>query len=131
VVAAAGNESARPQRINPVGSPANASTFMAVGAVDSSLQPASFSCGGMNPGQEVDIAAPGVAILSCLPGNNYARWEGTSMATPHVTGVAALLAQSNNTFRGWALWARVLQLASRLQLPARDVGKGLLQAPPS
>jgi subtilisin family serine protease len=131
VVAAAGNESARPQQINPVGSPANASTFMAVGAVDSALQPASFSCGGMNPGQEVDIAAPGVAILSCLPGNNYDRWNGTSMATPHVSGVAALLAQSNNTFRGWALWARVLQLASRLRLPARDVGKGLLQAPPS
>lgn len=131
VVAAAGNESARPQRINPVGSPANASTFMAVGAVDSALQPASFSCGGMNPGQEVDIAAPGVAILSCLPDNNYDRWDGTSMATPHVAGVAALLAQSNASFRGWALWARVVQLASRLPLPARDVGKGLLQAPPS
>lgn len=131
VVAAAGNESARPQRINPVSSPANASTFMAVGALDSALQPASFSCGGRNPGQEVDIAAPGVGVLSCLPGNNYDRWDGTSMATPHVTGVAALLAQSNDTFRGWALWARVLQLASRLRLPVRDVGKGLLQAPPS
>lgn len=131
VVAAAGNESTRPQRIKPIGSPANASTFMAVGAVDSALQTASFSCGGLNPNQEVDIAAPGVAILSCLPGNNYDRWDGTSMATPHVSGVAALLAQSNDTFRGWALWARVLQLASRLQLPARDVGKGLLQAPPS
>ena len=131
VVAAAGNNSARPQRIAPVNSPASASTIMAVAAVDSALQPASFSCGGMNAGQEVDIAAPGVAILSCLPGNNYDRWDGTSMATPHVSGVAALLAQSNDTFRGWALWARVLQLASRLRLPARDVGKGLLQAPPS
>jgi subtilisin family serine protease len=131
VIAAAGNESARPQRIAPVGSPANASTIMAVGAVDSSLRPASFSCGGMNPGQDVDIAAPGVDILSCLPGNRYDRWDGTSMATPHVTGVAALLAQSNATFRGWALWTRLLQLSSRLQFPARDVGKGLLQAPSS
>ncbi|MFH1344456.1 MAG: S8 family serine peptidase [Pseudomonadota bacterium] len=131
VIAAAGNESARPQRIAPVGSPANASTFMAVGAVDSALRPAVFSCGGMNPGQEVDIAAPGVAILSSLPGNNYDRWDGTSMATPHVAGVAALIAQSSDSFRGWALWARLLQIVSRLPHPARDVGKGLLQAPPS
>lgn len=131
VVAAAGNESARPQRIAPVGAPANATTFMAVGAVDNAHQPAAFSCGGMNPGQEVDIAAPGVAILSSLPGNSYDRWDGTSMATPHVAGVAALIAQSNDSFRGWALWARLLQISSRLRLPARDVGKGFLQAPPS
>jgi subtilisin family serine protease len=131
VVAAAGNDSTRPQRINPVSSPANASTIMAVAAVDSALRPASFSNGGRNPGQEVDIAAPGVAILSSLPGNSYDRWDGTSMATPHVAGIAALIAQSNNTFRGWALWARLLQISRRLRFPAPDVGKGLVQAPPS
>ncbi|PPQ17849.1 protease [Bradyrhizobium sp. AC87j1] len=131
VIAAAGNESLRPQRIAPVGSPANASTIMAVAAVDSTLRIASFSCGGMNPDQEVDIAAPGVAILSSIPGNNYDRWDGTSMATPHVTGVAALIAQSNNAFRGWALWARLLQISKRLRFPPRDIGKGFVQAPPS
>jgi len=131
VVAAAGNESTRPQRVAPVGSPANASTVLAVGAVDSAFGIASFSCGGLNPGQDVDIAAPGVDILSCLPGNSYDRWNGTSMATPHVAGVAALIAQSDSKYRGWALWARLLQISSRLQLPARDVGKGLLQAPTS
>ena len=52
------------------------------------------------------------------------------MATPHVTGVAALIAQSEATFRGWALWTRLLQLARPLELPARDVGRGLVQAPP-
>ncbi|MCC3245103.1 S8 family serine peptidase [Methylocystis sp. WRRC1] len=129
VVAAAGNESERPRRIAPVGSPANASTIMAVAAVDQNFNPASFSCGGVNPGQDVDIAAPGVGILSSLPGGGYDRWDGTSMATPHVAGVAALIAQSDATFRGWALWARVLQLTRRLNVPARDVGKGLLQAP--
>lgn len=129
VVAASGNESARPHRIAPVGSPANASTIMAVGAVDRSLAPASFSCGGMNPGQEVDISAPGVGILSCVPGNRYDRLDGTSMATPHVSGVAALIAQSDPKFRGWALWARLVQISSRLRFPARDVGKGFLQAP--
>lgn len=129
VVAAAGNDSTRPQRIAPVNSPANASTIMAVGAVDSALVPAFFSCGGLNPGQDVDISAPGVDILSSLPENRYDRWDGTSMATPHVAGVAALIAQSDPKFRGWTLWARVLQIASRLPLPSRDVGKGLLQAP--
>jgi subtilisin family serine protease len=128
IVAAAGNESARPQLVSPVGSPANASTILAVGAVDSSFTPAAFSCGGLNPGQEVDLAAPGVDILSSLPGNNYDRWNGTSMATPHVSGVAALIAQSDDKFRGWALWARTVQLTKPLPFAARDVGKGLLQS---
>jgi subtilisin family serine protease len=131
VIAASGNESMRPQRIAPVGSPANASTIMAVGAVDISLALGSFSCGGMNTGQDVDIAGPGVDILSSLPNNSYARWNGTSMATPHVAGVAALLAQSDSKYRGWTLWARLLQGASRMRWPARDVGKGLVQAPQS
>ena len=129
VIAAAGNESHRPGRIAPVGSPANASTIMAVAAVDRAFAVAPFSCGGMNHGQDVDIAAPGVDILSCLPGDRHDRWNGTSMATPHVTGVAALIAQSDPKFRGWALWTRVMQLARRLDVPARDVGRGLVQAP--
>ena len=128
VVAAAGNESSRPQQVAPVGSPANASTILAVGAVDRAFVPAPFSCGGLNPGQEVDVAAPGVDILSSLPGNKYDRWDGTSMATPHVAGVAALIAQSDAKFRGWALWARLIQLTKPLSFPAQDVGKGLLQA---
>lgn len=129
VVAAAGNDSERPGFIAPVASPANASTIMAVGAIDRRMRVAGFSCGGVNAGQAVDLAAPGVDILSCLPGGGYDRWDGTSMATPHVAGVAALIAQSDPKFRGWALWARLLQLARRLNRPARDVGKGLLQAP--
>jgi subtilisin family serine protease len=129
VVAAAGNESARPGRINPVGSPANASTIMAVAAIDKAMRTADFSCGGLNPGQEVDIAAPGVDILSSVPGGQYERMDGTSMATPFVSGVAALLAQSDAKFRGWTLWARLQQLVRPLKQPSRDVGKGLVQAP--
>jgi subtilisin family serine protease len=102
---------------------------MAVGAVDARLRVADFSCGGLNHGQDVDLVAPGVDILSCLPGGRYDRWNGTSMATPHVAGIAALVAQSDAKFRGWALWAKVVQLVRRLGQPSRDVGQGLVQAP--
>jgi subtilisin family serine protease len=51
------------------------------------------------------------------------------MATPHASGVAALIAQSDTSLRGRALWTRLLELAGTLPHPARDVGKGLLQAP--
>jgi subtilisin family serine protease len=129
VIAAAGNESSRPGHIAPVGSPANASTIMAVAALDQALGVAPFSCGGINPGQDIDIAAPGVGVLSSLPGNRYGRLSGTSMATPHASGVAALIAQSDMKYRGRALWEQLLQLAGTLPHPARDVGKGLLQAP--
>src|SRR5262245_18493019 len=129
VIAAAGNESSRPGHIAPVGSPANATTIMAVAGLDRALGPAPFSCGGVNPGQDVDIAAPGVDVLSSLPGNRYGRLSGTSMATPHVSGVAALIAQSDVKYRGRALWERLLELAGPLPHPARDVGKGLLLAP--
>lgn len=129
VIAAAGNESERPGSISPVGSPANASTIMAVAAIDRSLRPSPFSCGGMNAGQEVDIAAPGSDILSSLPGGQYDRWNGTSMATPHVAGIAALVAQSDPKYRGWTLWARLLQTTRPLNLPSRDAGRGLVQAP--
>jgi subtilisin family serine protease len=131
IVAAAGNESDRPGLINPVGHPANCPSIMAVAALDSRFQVAPFSCGGLNPqGGQVDIAGPGVAVRSSWPRPTlYRTINGTSMATPHVSGVAALFAEADPDARGRALMSILVQSARRLEMPGRDVGAGLVQAP--
>jgi subtilisin len=131
IVAAAGNESQRPNAIAPVGHPANCPSILSVGALDSQLGVAPFSCGGLNPqGGQVDIAGPGVAVRSSWPRPAlYRTISGTSMATPHVAGIAALHAEANPDMRGGSLGWLLLQSSRRLSLSARDVGVGLVQAP--
>lgn len=128
VVAAAGNESARRyNHIAPVGAPANSPSILAVAAVDSNLRIADFSCGGINPDGHVDIAGPGVDVFSSVPlPRRYARYPGTSMATPHVAGTAAIIAAEDPRFRGVELWRELVRRARQLGLPARDVGAGLV-----
>jgi subtilisin family serine protease len=57
---------------------------------------ARFTCFG----PEVGVCAPGVAILSSVPPDNFAVWDGTSMAAPHVTGLAALVLAHHPDFQG-------------------------------
>lgn len=130
IIAAAGNESRRSdRRIAPVGHPANAPTIMAVGAVDVELAVADFSSGTVDAKGAVDVVAPGVNVHSSWPmPDRHHTISGTSMATPHVSGVAALLAQAHQG-NAWELWARLSQSAVRLPLPSTDVGAGLVQAP--
>ncbi|MDT0308395.1 S8 family serine peptidase [Streptomyces sp. DSM 44917] len=124
IVAAAGNESERPGLVAPVGHPANCPSIMAVGSIGRTLEPSSFTCGG-----QVDIAAPGEDICSAAPGGGYTLMDGTSMATPHVAGVIALLAEAHPQATAAELKSLLLAEARRLPLPATDVGAGLLQAP--
>lgn len=151
IVAAAGNESRdlqtgmRRQPPNPVGRPANCPSILAVAAVDANMAIAPFSNGGINPeGGGVDIAGPGVAIFSSAPDPaatpqppRFSQWparyhtiSGTSMATPHVAGIAAMwLEARGSATSAQALWQLLTGNALRLGLSSQDVGAGLVQAP--
>jgi subtilisin family serine protease len=131
LIAPAGNTSERPGNVAPVDHPANCPSVISVGAVDHHLTVAPFSNGGVNDhGGEVNVMAPGVAVVSAAPGPSlYQVGSGTSTAAPFVAGVAALLAQADPGARGAQLRMRLLAAVRPLSGPVRDVGAGLVQAP--
>lgn len=119
IIAAAGNAAAA------TGAPANSPTIMSVASLDPNLAPSSFSNFG-----KIEIAAPGRDVFSSVPRpTRYGTKSGTSMATPHVAGCAALWAQTSPNLRGMALWNRLLASARPLPFVAARVGRGLVQAP--
>ena len=81
-IAAAGNDG-----IRTLNYPASYDGVMSVAAIDSAGKVADFS----QHNAQVEIAAPGVDVKSTIPGNKYDTYSGTSMSTPHVSGVAALV----------------------------------------
>lgn len=66
--------------------PAKYDYSISIGAIDQNFNRTSFTCSG----EELDFLAPGHDILSCYPGNTYAKMSGTSMSNPFVVGCAAL-----------------------------------------
>ncbi|UPW00777.1 S8 family serine peptidase [Halorussus gelatinilyticus] len=105
-ICAAGNDGS-----SSVSYPAGYSECMAISAVDSNEQLASFS----QYGSKVDLCAPGVDVLSTVPTDSYAKFSGTSMATPVTSGVAGLTLAKHSSLGP-------SDLRSHLKATAKDIG---------
>ncbi|HWI52309.1 MAG TPA: S8 family serine peptidase, partial [Symbiobacteriaceae bacterium] len=117
--------------------PANYPESIGVGATDSNNQVAGFSCRGPSPYGEIkpELSAPGVNVRSSVPGGSYqGGWNGTSMATPHVAGVAALLRQANASLTVDEIEQVLIETATPLtdsqypSVPNNGYGWGLVNA---
>jgi len=121
LVAAAGNGGA-------VIYPAAYSSVIAVSATDEYDNLASFS----STGKQVELAAPGVNINSTLPEDKYSgddeKWSGTSMASPHVAGTAALVWAANLGWTNDDVRAQLQSTAEDIGLSTRKQGYGLVDA---
>ena len=128
-VIAVGNEGVLTSR-----SPGNYANVLSVGACDSNDRIPVFSSSqsfdrAADP-LVPDIVAPGVDVLSCIPNGGYARMNGSSMSTPHVAGLAALLLQAMPGANVAALEAAIFGSCSRpAGMPKDRANRGVPDAP--
>jgi thermitase len=115
LVAAAGNDGD-----GTIEYPAGLDQVVSVGAIDAADAVAPFS----NENADVELAAPGVDILSTKLGGGYIRYSGTSMATPHVAGAAALLWGQAPTATAASVRRRLDAAVDDLGAPGRDSAFG-------
>jgi len=120
-VAASGNASVDNDRVPHYPSSYNVGNVISVAALDRNDQLASFSNFGA---KSVAIAAPGVDILSTWLGNEYEEKSGTSMATPVVAGVAALIAAEDKDLSVDELRKRILASVDKLDSLKGKVASG-------
>jgi subtilisin family serine protease len=132
-VIAAGNTGAP----SSIGSPGAADSALTVGAVDAADQAAYFTSAGPRYGDNAlkpDLCAPGVDILAARSGlvdgsGYYTSMSGTSMATPHVAGVAALLAEKHPAWTGAQLKNALMSTSKELDASAYVLGSGRVSVP--
>lgn len=115
-----------------VGSPGSYPESVAVGAVDEERMVAIFSSRGPSPWNETkpEVAAPGVNVRSTMPGGGYAIADGTSMAAPHVAGLAALLLQADPSLSPDEIEALLTSTATPISTkhPNNNSGWGIVDA---
>ncbi|REH20824.1 MULTISPECIES: S8 family serine peptidase [unclassified Streptomyces] len=132
-VIAAGNTGAP----SSIGSPGAADAALTVGAVDSADQAAWFTSAGPRYGDNAlkpDLSAPGVGILAARSrlaegSGDYTSMDGTSMATPHIAGVAALLAEEHPDWSGARLKDALMSTSKELDVSAYQLGAGRVSVP--
>ncbi|WP_417689685.1 S8 family serine peptidase [Pseudidiomarina sp.] len=131
LIAAAGNDGSSYTSTDALSYPASYNAVVSVAAVDSNKALASFS----QKNSQVEIAGPGVNVLSTYPEGtgsqgNYGNMSGTSMASPHVAGVAALVWSHHPSCSAAQIRGALNDSAQDLGTSGRDVrfGYGLVQA---
>ena len=124
IVSSAGNSGNPPGRGDNVGYPARYESVIAVAASTISDTRASYS----STGPAVELIAPGSSVVSTLPGDNYGFYSGTSMASPHVTGVAALVLAAQPGLTNVQIRTILQETAEDLGLSSNYQGYGMVRA---